>query len=68
MPPPHGSSPEALYTSYKKRRVNAAHRALSGTPGPKKTAEEYVMVAFLQRGATPSHFAMQAVRSTRNPL
>lgn len=38
----------ALYTSYKKRRVNALHRTLSGEPGPKKTAEEYVMLAFLR--------------------
>jgi hypothetical protein len=44
----------ALYTSYKKRRVNAAHRALTGASGPKKTAEEYVMLAFLGIGAPPS--------------
>jgi hypothetical protein len=66
--PEHGKSPEALYTSYKKRRVNAAHRVLTSAPGPKKTAEEYVMVAFLQRGATPSRFAMRAVRPTRDPV
>ena len=63
-----GSSPidesgaAALYTSYKKRRLNAGHRALIGAPGPKKTAEEYVMIAFLQAGASPSTFAMKAVR------
>jgi hypothetical protein len=61
--PSHGNGAEAFYTSYKKRRVNAAHRALTGAIGPKKTAEEYVMVAFLQAGATPSRFAMKAVRS-----
>jgi hypothetical protein len=38
----------ALYTSYKKRRVNAAHRVLTGASGPKKTAEEYVMMSFLE--------------------
>jgi hypothetical protein len=43
----------ALYTSYKKRRVNAAHRVLTGASGPKKTAEEYVMMAFLDRPASP---------------
>ncbi len=42
--------PQAFYTSYKKRRVRAAYRALTGTAGPKKTAEEYVMTAFLLRG------------------
>jgi hypothetical protein len=52
----------ALYTSYKKRRVNAAHRALTNAAGPKKTAEEYVMIAFLLAGASPSLFAMKAVR------
>ena len=38
--------PEALYTSYKKRRLKATYRSLTGAPGPKKTAEEYVMAAF----------------------
>jgi hypothetical protein len=45
------SAAAALYTSYKKRRVNAAHRVLTGASGPKKTAEEYVMIAFLGAGA-----------------
>jgi hypothetical protein len=47
-PPPN--NPQAFYTSYKKRRVKAHYRALTGTAGPKKTAEEYVMTALLQRG------------------
>jgi hypothetical protein len=59
---PHEGGAPALYTSYKKRRVNALHRALTGAAGPKKTAEEYVMIAFLHRGASPSQFAMKAVR------
>lgn len=42
---------QALYSSYKKRRVNAAHRALTAASGPKKTAEEYVMTAFLEADA-----------------
>lgn len=66
---PRGSAAQALYTSYKKRRVNAAHRALTGSPGPKKTAEEYVLTAFLQTGVTPSVLSMPAVRppeSTRS--
>ncbi len=46
--PPATNAAQALYTSYKKRRVNAAHRTLTGEPGPKKTAEEYVMIAFLR--------------------
>lgn len=42
--------PQALYTSYKKRKVKASYRELTGADGPKKTAEEYVMVSFLARG------------------
>ncbi|HSO33035.1 MAG TPA: hypothetical protein VLT33_10965, partial [Labilithrix sp.] len=59
----HDSGAAALYTSYKKRRLNAAHRALTGASGPKKTAEEYVMMTFLHAGASPSTFAMKAVRA-----
>jgi hypothetical protein len=57
---PPGNGARALYTSYKMRRVNAAHRALTGASGPKKTAEEYVMIAFLHAGASPSAFTMKA--------
>lgn len=46
---PHEHGAQALYTSYKKRRVNAAHRALTNASGPKKTAEEYVMSTFLSQ-------------------
>ncbi len=42
--------PQSFYSSYKRRRVRAAYRLLTNTPGPKKTAEEYVMTAFLLRG------------------
>jgi hypothetical protein len=45
--------PQGLYTSYKRRRVKAHYRALTGASGPKKTAEEYVMIAFLERGVKP---------------
>ena len=45
--------PQDLYTSYKRRRVKALYRALTDTPGPKKTSEEYVMVAFLERESDP---------------
>lgn len=41
--------PMGLYSSYKRRRVKASYRALTGAPGPKRTAEEYVMLSFLQR-------------------
>jgi hypothetical protein len=47
---PQDGGPQSLYTSYKKRRVRAQYRALTSSPGPKKTAEEFVMTAFLLRG------------------
>lgn len=51
---PRGSRAQALYTSYKRRRVNAEHRALTGADGPKRTAEEYVMIAFLHAEDQPA--------------
>lgn len=42
--------PQALYTSYKKRKIKAHYRALTGAAGPRKTAEEFVMTAFLSAG------------------
>lgn len=50
---PDADGPQGFYTSYKKRRVKAHYRALTGAAGPKKTAEEYVMTAFLRAGAEP---------------
>jgi len=44
------TGPQALYTSYRRRRMMAASRALTGAPGPKKTAEEYVLATWLRRG------------------
>lgn len=44
------TGPGALYTSYRRRRTMAASRALTHAPGPKKTAEEYVLAAWLRRG------------------
>lgn len=46
---PRATGPQALYTSYKKRKVKAQYRVLTSAPGPKKTAEEFVMTAFLTR-------------------
>jgi hypothetical protein len=49
-----GAGPQVMYTSYKQRRVAAAYRSRTGAPGPKKTAEEYVMTAFLKRAGAAS--------------
>lgn len=46
---PLKDGPQALYTSYKKRRVKAQYRVLTAAPGPRKTAEEFVMSSFLMR-------------------
>jgi hypothetical protein len=46
---PYADGPQALYTSYKKRRVKAQYRVLTESPGPHKTAEEFVMTSFLMR-------------------
>ncbi len=46
---PLWGGPQAIYSSYKKRKVKAHYRTLTNAPGPKKTAEEYVMSAFLDR-------------------
>ena len=52
MPTPSNEEgAQALYTSYKRRRVKAHYRALTGAEGPKRTAEEYVMIALLHAGA-----------------
>ena len=50
---PINEGAQALYTSYKRRRVKAHYRALTGAEGPKRTAEEYVMMALLHAGASP---------------
>ncbi len=46
---PTSSAAQALYSSYKKRKVNAVHRALTGAPGPQRTAEEWVMLAVVAK-------------------
>jgi hypothetical protein len=41
----------ALYSSFRSRRVKAQYRASMGVPGPKRTAEAYVLEALLLREA-----------------
>ena len=43
-------SPEEIYSSYCRRRIRAEYRAISGNPGPRKTAEGYIMEALLREG------------------
>jgi hypothetical protein len=46
--------PQALYSSYKKRKVKSNYRVLTNIDGPKKTAEEYVMTSFLEKESAES--------------
>lgn len=49
-------TPQALYTSYRMRRVKAQARSLTGVPGPKKTAEEYAMAHLLRCSRIAAHW------------
>ncbi|MBI4607369.1 MAG: hypothetical protein HY721_35835 [Planctomycetes bacterium] len=54
LPPAFGeASPEQMYNSYWRRRLRADYRAISGAPGPRKTAEGYIMEALLRGGDGP---------------
>jgi hypothetical protein len=44
-------SPEQIYSSYYRRRLRAEYRAITGAPGPRKTAEGYIMESLLRDGA-----------------
>jgi hypothetical protein len=48
---PRHEGAQSFYTSYKKRLVKAHYRALTGAEGPKRTAEEYLMMALLHADA-----------------
>ena len=51
--PPMDSEPtaEEIFASYYRRRIRAEYRALSGSGGPDKTAEGYIMEALLREEA-----------------
>ena len=42
--------PEAMVASYRARKVKASYRVLTGAPGPRRTAEEHVVIARLAGG------------------
>ncbi len=41
-------TPDQMYASYRRRRTRAEYRAVSGSPGPRKTAEGYLMEGILR--------------------
>ncbi|MEZ4368387.1 MAG: hypothetical protein R2939_19220 [Kofleriaceae bacterium] len=43
--------PTALYRSYQRRQLAADFRLMSGAPGPRRTAEAYLMIDLLDRQA-----------------
>jgi hypothetical protein len=49
-PRPAEHGPDAMVASYRARKIKASYRALVGAPGPRRTAEEHVVIARLARG------------------
>lgn len=47
--PAHEIDPMALYRSYQRRQLAADFRMMSGAPGPRRTAEGYLMVYLLDQ-------------------
>ena len=45
----HEIDPMALYRSYKRRQLAADFRMMTGAPGPRRTAEGYLMVYLLDQ-------------------
>ena len=45
----HEIDPMALYRSYQRRQLAADFRLMSGAPGPRRTAEAYLMVYLLDQ-------------------
>ncbi|HVR76503.1 MAG TPA: hypothetical protein VMT52_19395 [Planctomycetota bacterium] len=41
-------SPEQIYNAYCRRRLRAEYRCITGSPGPRKTAEGYIMESLLR--------------------
>jgi hypothetical protein len=41
------AGPDGLYGSYRRRQLKARYRVLTSAPGPKRTAEEYMLAAYL---------------------
>ncbi|MBW1811409.1 MAG: hypothetical protein JRJ87_24685 [Deltaproteobacteria bacterium] len=42
-------SPKDMFFTFRERQVNAYHRLIHNLAGPKKTAEEYLMIYFLEQ-------------------
>jgi hypothetical protein len=60
--------PKALYTSYRRRRVKAQYRTSMAVPGPKRTAEAYLLEALLLDEAAARSFEAPPPPATPAPL
>ncbi len=60
--------PKALYSSYRRRRVKAQYRTSVGAPGPKRTAEAYLLEALLLDEAGARTFTPPPPPSNPAPL
>lgn len=50
---PAVADPKDLYVSFRRRRVRAQYRASTNAPGPRRTAEGYMMEAILRNQVSP---------------
>lgn len=60
--------PKALYSSYRRRRVKAQYRTSMGIPGPKRTAEAYLLETLLLDEERARSFAAPPPPSNPAPL
>jgi hypothetical protein len=60
--------PKALYSSYRRRRVKAQYRTSMGVPGPKRTAEGFLLEALLLDEAGARAFAAPPAPAVPAPV
>jgi hypothetical protein len=49
---PETPEPEGIHASFRARKTKASYRVLVDASGPRRTAEEYVAIAYLERGVS----------------
>ncbi|MFM8385793.1 MAG: hypothetical protein ACKOCB_03075 [Planctomycetia bacterium] len=60
--------PKALYSSYRRRRVKAQYRTSMASPGPKRTAESYLLEALLSDESRARAFEAPPAPTVPAPL
>jgi hypothetical protein len=61
------SSTQDIFFTFRERQVNAQHRAIHNLAGPKRTAEEYLMIYILEGSTNPPGPASDPRSSARPP-